>query len=68
MKIRYRRLEVNYFEGIAYWGSSIKEHTAIIAALKIGDLAGADSLIHSNWQRSLERFRTLDKNRNTHAD
>ena len=68
LKIRYRRLEVNYFEGTAYWDSSIKEHAAIIAALKTGDLAGADALIHSNWQRSLERFRTLDTNRDTHAN
>jgi DNA-binding GntR family transcriptional regulator len=63
LKIRYRRLEVNYFEGTAYWDSSIKEHTAIVSALRSQDLSRADSLIHSNWKRSLERFRTLETGR-----
>ena len=63
LKIRYRRLEVNYFEGLAYGESSIKEHEIIISALKNKDIALADKTIHSNWKRSLERFRTIEKSK-----
>jgi len=68
LKIRYRRLEVNYFEGTDYWDSSIKEHAAIISALRNQDLSRADALIHSNWKRSLERFRNLETDRDDDED
>jgi DNA-binding GntR family transcriptional regulator len=63
LKIRYRRLEVNYFEGLSYGASSIKEHEIIISALKNGDIALADKTVHSNWERSLERFRSIGESR-----
>ena len=60
LKIRYRRLEVHYFEGVTYGESSIKEHNAIISALRSGDVEAAQSVIHSNWSKSLERFRAIE--------
>ncbi len=63
LKIRYRRLEVNYFEGLSYGESSIKEHEIIISALRKGDIALADKTVHSNWERSLERFRSIEESR-----
>jgi len=59
LKIRFRRLEVNYFRGLSYGESSIQEHSAIIAALRSGDIQSAQSILHSNWKRSLERYRTI---------
>lgn len=38
LKIRFRRLEVNYFEGISYAYSSIEEHKTIISALRNCDI------------------------------
>lgn len=63
LKIRYRRLEVNYFEALSYGESSIEEHQTIISALKNRDIALADKTIHSNWKRSLERFRAIEASR-----
>jgi DNA-binding GntR family transcriptional regulator len=61
LKIRYRRLEVNYFKGLSYGASSIEEHEVLISALKDKDLVLADKTIHSNWKKSLERFRQMEK-------
>lgn len=61
LKIRYRRLEVHYFEGIPYGESSVQEHNAIIAALRAGDIEAAKTIVHSNWSKSLERFRAMEK-------
>lgn len=61
LKIRYRRLEVYFFEGTSYAESSIKEHQDLIDALKNKDLGRAEQIIHSNWEKSLERLRTTVK-------
>ena len=58
LKIRYRRMEVNYFGGYSYGVESVAEHDRIIEALKAGDGPGAIDAIRANWVRSLERFRT----------
>lgn len=55
LKIKYRRLEVSYFEGGAA-SESVEEHEYIIDALKIKDIRSAQSLIRSNWQNSLKRL------------
>jgi DNA-binding GntR family transcriptional regulator len=66
LKIRYRRLEVNYFDGLSIAESSIKEHKAIISALRTGDIVLAEKIVHSNWERSLERLKAIEENRETH--
>lgn len=63
LKIRYRRLEVSYFEGLSYRASSLEEHRTLISALRTGDIALADKTVGSNWKRSLERFKTSESNR-----
>lgn len=59
LKIKYRRLEVNFFEQTSYDDSSVKEHDKLIDYLKNKDAAAASELICTNWKKSLERFRTL---------
>ena len=67
LKIKYRRLEVNYFEGLSIAESSIEEHKAIISALRTDDIALAGKIIHSNWKRSLERLKAIEENRENHG-
>ncbi len=57
LKIRYRRLEVNFFKGASMAKNSIQEHETIISAFKTGDTALVSKTIHANWKRSLERLR-----------
>ncbi|WP_457552178.1 GntR family transcriptional regulator [Desulfobacula sp.] len=61
LKIRFRRLEVNYFEGPAYAYSSIEEHKTIISALRSGDIELAEKTLRSNWKKSLERHRAIKR-------
>lgn len=61
LKVRYRRLEVNYFSGPSQGKSSIEEHAAIISAVRSGDIALAETLLHANWKRSLDKYRTIEK-------
>lgn len=60
LKIKYRRLEVTYFEGYASAKYSLDEHHRIIAALRGGDLAGAQAMIRLNWQSSLKRLKDIE--------
>lgn len=59
LKIRFRRLETTYFKGLSHDPSSIKDHAAIILALRARDMETATGLIHSNWEKSLERLRPI---------
>lgn len=56
LKIMYRRLEINYFEGYTRVTNSVEEHTRILAALKNKDLALATQILRTNWQNSLKRL------------
>lgn len=60
LKIKYRRVEVTYFEGYASAKYSIDEHHRIVAALRGGDLAGAQAMIRLNWQSSLKRLKDIE--------
>lgn len=59
LKIKYRRLEVNFFEKTSYDDSSVMEHNMLITHLKDKDAKAAADLICTNWKKSLERFRAL---------
>jgi len=61
LKIRYRRLEVIFFKELSRDDSSIDEHKAIMQALADRDLDRAGHLLRSNWQKSLERFKTFNR-------
>ena len=63
LKIKYRRLELNYFEGLSIAESSIEEHKALISALRTGDIELAEKIIHSNWKRGLEHLRKNGENK-----
>lgn len=56
LKIRYRRLEVVFFEGAPYEESSVTEHDLFITALKNGPYKQAEEILVSNWKKSLERM------------
>ncbi len=56
LKIRYRRLEVIFFDASDHDRSSIKEHDILMSALKNKDLAQAEKTIRSNWKKSLDRL------------
>lgn len=59
LKVRYRRLEVNFFEGASYARTSVEEHSDLVSALKQGNVARAQTIIIMNWKKSLERFRQM---------
>lgn len=60
LKIKYRRVEVTYFEGHASAKYSLDEHHRIVAALRAGDLARAQAAIRLNWQSSLKRLKDIE--------
>lgn len=59
LKIRYRRVEVTYFEGSACARDSHDEHCRILEALRAKDLERIRSLIRLNWQSSLKRLKDI---------
>lgn len=59
LKIRYRRLEVNFFKGTSYDDSSVREHENLITSFRNKDIERAEQIIYSNWKKSLERLRTM---------
>lgn len=60
LKIKYRRVEVTYFEGHASAKYSLDEHLRIVEALRSGDLTGAQAAIRLNWQSSLKRLKAIE--------
>jgi DNA-binding GntR family transcriptional regulator len=60
MKLKYRRVEVAYFEGYACAKYSLDEHYRILDALEKRDTALARSLIRANWQSSLKRLKDIE--------
>ena len=59
LKIRYRRVEVTYFEGSSLATDSVEEHRQILEALRSGDVVRSQSMIRSNWQSSLSRLKHM---------
>lgn len=59
LKIRYRRVEVTYFEGSSLANDSIYEHEMILEALRSGNLEESKDKIRLNWQTSLGRLENL---------
>jgi DNA-binding GntR family transcriptional regulator len=63
LKIRYRRVEVTYFEGSSLALDSVHEHRRIIDAFRSGDLLKSQSMILENWQNSLRRLKNISSER-----
>lgn len=64
LKIRCRRLEVCYFREFSHKDlssvhSSIQEHLSLVAALRSHDFARAEQILHDNWEKSRDRFRSM---------
>lgn len=60
LKIKYRRVEVTYFEGYACAKYSLDEHNRILEAMESRDVELAQSLIRTNWQSSLKRLKDIE--------
>ena len=61
LKIRYRRFEVNYFEGVSCARNSLEDHEVIMDAFRKGDADRVVRTIHANWQNSLHHFKSGEK-------
>ncbi len=61
LKIRSRRLEMNYFTGVSQDTSSVEEHNALIDALIAGDTALAEQTVEKNWKKYFSRLTNLKK-------
>jgi DNA-binding GntR family transcriptional regulator len=59
LKIRYRRVEVTYFEGSSLATDSVVEHRQILESLRSGDIMRTQSMVRHNWQSSLSRLQTM---------
>jgi len=59
LKVRYRRLEVQYFEGLSIAESSVDEHKKLICAFRTRDTELANKIIILNWKRNLDRLVVL---------
>ena len=59
LKVRYRRLEIKYFQGLSIAKSSIDEHKKLISAFRTGDPTLANTIIILNWRGSLDRYAVL---------
>lgn len=57
LKVRLRRLEIQYFGGSLPAERSVDEHQAVIDALANGDPDAAGRAIEENWRNSLQRLR-----------
>lgn len=68
IKIRFRRLEVNFFEDSSYDEKSISEHETIIEAFQKQDVELVKNTIHSNWEKSLNRLQYLGNKENNTKD
>jgi DNA-binding GntR family transcriptional regulator len=54
-KVKLRRLERHYFSRHPS-RESVAEHTALLTALELGDIAGATAAIEANWRNSQRRL------------
>lgn len=57
LKVKLRRLEIEYFGGCIVATKSVEEHKIIISALKAHDYLRAAETVEANWKESLTRIR-----------
>jgi len=63
LKIRYRRVEVNYFDSENCARYSVEEHNRILESLGSRDLKLSQEMIRANWQASLQRIQKTASSR-----
>ncbi|WP_419176173.1 GntR family transcriptional regulator [Desulfosediminicola sp.] len=68
LKIKFRRIEVCYFDGTKSSDESFMEHNQILGALRNRNLAETQHLIRTNWQNSLKRLQALDLDQDQKED
>lgn len=65
LKTKLRRVELAYWDRAAQTEQSIREHTAILKALKKGLRREAIAALKQNWEGSMRRLRTVAENQDS---
>jgi DNA-binding GntR family transcriptional regulator len=59
LKLKLRRVELAYWNRAAQTEQSVREHAAILKALRKGSRREAISALKENWEGSMRRLRTV---------
>ena len=59
LKIKLRRIELAYWDRAAQTEQSVREHAAILKALRKGSRREAITALRENWEGSMRRLRTV---------
>lgn len=69
LKTKMRRVELAYWDRAAQTEQSVREHTAIVKALRKGSQREAIAALRQNWEGSMRRLRTVAESQDqTHND
>ena len=65
LKAKMRRVELAYWDRAAQTEQSVREHLAILRALRKGSRREAIAALKQNWEGSMRRLRTVSKAQNS---
>ena len=68
LKIKLRRVELAYWDRAAQTEQSIREHAAILKALRKNRRRGAIAALKQNWEGSMRRLRTVAESQSSSQD
>ena len=68
LKIKLRRVELAYWDRAAQTEQSIREHAAIVKALRKNQRRAAIAALKQNWEGSMRRLRTVAESQNSSKD
>src|SRR5437868_4119232 len=68
LKIKLRRVELAYWDRAAQTEQSIREHAAILKALRKNRRRAAIAALKQNWEGSMRRLRTVAESQNSSKD
>jgi len=68
LKIKLRRVELAYWDRAAQTEQSIREHAAIVKALRKNQRPAAIAALKQNWEGSMRRLRTVAESQNSSKD
>jgi DNA-binding GntR family transcriptional regulator len=68
LKIKLRRVELAYWDRAAQIEQSVREHTAILKALRKSSRREAIAALKQNWEGSMRRLRTVADSQNSGKD
>ena len=68
LKTKMRRVELAYWHRAAQTGQSVREHIAILKALRKGSRREAIAALKQNWEGSMRRLRTVAESQDQEHD